>query len=86
MRLGFRVLLRFSPLIFAVVRFAIALRDQGVRLTSTCLPNPEDINTTPPLRKAKRSNFRTVSDWTLVAEWIHFTLFGILVPTIKLKV
>ena len=22
----------------------------------------------------------------LVAEWIHFTLFGIIVPTIKLKV
>ena len=22
----------------------------------------------------------------LVAEWIHFTLFGIVVPTIKLKV
>ena len=23
---------------------------------------------------------------TLVAEWIHFTLFGIILPTIKLKV
>ena len=26
------------------------------------------------------------SNYILVAEWIHFTLFGIIVPTIKLKV
>ena len=25
-------------------------------------------------------------DFFLVAEWIHFTLFGIILPTIKLKV
>ena len=27
-----------------------------------------------------------ISSVTLVAEWIHFTLFGIILPTIKLKV
>ena len=36
-----------------------------------------------PNQSAKSSFF--LADF-LVAEWIHFTLFGIVLPTIKLKV
>ena len=30
--------------------------------------------------------FHRAPYYDLVAEWIHFTLFGIILPTIKLKV
>ena len=30
--------------------------------------------------------FHNIIKTLLVAEWIHFTLFGIILPTIKLKV
>ena len=32
------------------------------------------------------TSFGTKAGLFLVAEWIHFTLFGIILPTIKLKV
>ena len=37
-------------------------------------------------RAATKGVLGRSEDLVLVAEWIHFTLFGIILPTIKLKV
>ena len=42
-------------------------------------------NDNPRERQQTGRNCLTVIE-ALVAEWIHFTLFGIIIPTIKLKV